>query len=241
MYYDKFKKNMYSQNGEDGVLEVIINELGLQFQNMWVVDCGAFDGISYSNVRKLIENECSAVMIEPALVGGECEPKYIELKNLPNKFPKVVTLNHFTKISNSTKSDSGYSSCKYIHDTCKILNFNPEKKTLDESLDVVKDIPIDYDILNIDIDSYDHDVWKEHTRIPKIVIIEIESTLHPIITDFSQGYSFADSIEVGNKKGYGCVCHTGNMIYVRNDLLNKLSISKELINSTKLFNTGWIR
>jgi hypothetical protein len=37
------------------------------------------------------------------------------------------------------------------------------------------------------------------------------------------------------------VCHTGNMIYVRNDLLINLSIPKQLLNSVNLFNRGWLK
>ena len=241
MYYNKFKNNIYSQNGEDGVLQEIIKELHLNVQDMWLVDVGAYDGISYSNFRKLIEQGANAVLIEPCLVGGACEEKYLKLQHLPKEFPKVKTLNHFTKINNKQKSDNGYNWCQHSHEMCGNYNFSPPQKTLDESLSEIKNFLVDYDILNIDIDSYDHDVWNEHKYNPKIVIIEINSSLSPVITEKNMGYSFMDSIEIAKTKGYSCVCHTGNMIYVRNDLLINLSIPKELLNSINLFNTGWLK
>jgi hypothetical protein len=130
-----------------------------------------------------------------------------------------------------------------MHDQCGNYDFNPPQKTLDESLLDNQNLPLDYDILNIDIDSYDHDIWMEHKFNPKIVIIEINSGLSPeTIKNKNQehGYSFSDSLLVANKKDYGCVCHTGNMIYVRNDLINKLSIPVNMINSLDLFDRKWV-
>lgn len=242
MYYDKYKKNIYSQNGEDGVLSQLIKELKLNIQDMWLVDVGAYDGISYSNFRYLIEQGSNAVMIEPCLVGGKCEEKYLKLKHLPNNYPKVKTLNHFTKINNKQKSDDGFNYCKYIHNQlCNNYDFDPPQKTLDESLQEIQTVPDDYDVLNIDIDSYDHEVWKEHIKTPKIVIIEISSHLDPMISGSNDQTSFIDSLNIAKQKGYSCVCHTGNMIYVRNDLLGMLSIEKQMINNIHLFNKSWLK
>lgn len=240
MYYDSYNRNVYSQNGEDGILEVIISELGIDIPNMWLCECGAYDGISYSHVRLLIERGANAVMIEPCFVGDLCEEKFTKLQHLPKIFPKVHTLNHFTKISNKDISDAGYLYLLKFHKICG-LEFSPPQKTLDESLREIPTFPEEYDLLNIDIDSYDHNVWVEHKLNPKIVVIEVNSSLPPIPTDKSRGWSFGDSLELGMRKGYSCVCHTGNMIYIRNDLLNKLSLPKELINSIKLFNQEWMK
>lgn len=242
MYYDKYKKNVYSQNGEDGVLVKLIEELNLNISDMWLVDVGAYDGISYSNFRKLIEQGANAVLIEPCLIGGKCEEKYLKLQHLPKQFPKVKTLNHFTKISDNEKSNGGWNACKFHHETtCNNFSFNPPQKTLDESLQEVSVVPNDYDILNVDIDSYDHEVWKEHTYLPKIVIMEINSGLNPTSTNNIDGVSYSDSLKLANSKGYSAVCHTGNVIYVRDDLLHKLSIPKNLLNSFSLFNRGWLK
>ena len=86
MYYDKYKKNRYSQNGEDGVLAQLIKELDLKISEMQLVDVGAYDGIAYSNFRLLIEQGAGAILIEPCLIGGSGEEKYLKLKNLPNQF-----------------------------------------------------------------------------------------------------------------------------------------------------------
>lgn len=55
-------KNLYSQFGEDGIIEAIFNKIGTA--NKWVMECGAADGIFFSNSRKLIEEGWSALLIE---------------------------------------------------------------------------------------------------------------------------------------------------------------------------------
>jgi hypothetical protein len=49
--YLKYSKNVYTQNGEDGILEKILDELNLNSGN--VVEFGAWDGIYLSNVYRL--------------------------------------------------------------------------------------------------------------------------------------------------------------------------------------------
>lgn len=48
-------RNVYSQFGEDGILEAIFAEIGTK--SKFCVDIGAADGILFSNVRRLIESE----------------------------------------------------------------------------------------------------------------------------------------------------------------------------------------
>jgi hypothetical protein len=56
-------RNVYSQDGEDGVIEKILDVL--PDGNKWCVEFGAWDGISLSNTRNLIEHKgYSAVLIE---------------------------------------------------------------------------------------------------------------------------------------------------------------------------------
>lgn len=55
-------KNIYSQNGEDGILEEIFKRIGAV--NMWCLEVGAADGILFSNTRSLIEKGWNAILIE---------------------------------------------------------------------------------------------------------------------------------------------------------------------------------
>lgn len=105
-------------------------------------------------------------------------------------------------------------------------------------------IPIDFDILSIDIDSYDYQVWKSMKKYqPKIVIIEINSSVNTNNNDYindSQNYigtGFKPTYDLGIEKGYTFVLHTGNMFFIKNELFNKLNIHYD--NPLENFRTCW--
>lgn len=49
--YLKYAKNIYSQNGEDGIIEKILSDLGIANGN--VIEFGAWDGLYISNIYRL--------------------------------------------------------------------------------------------------------------------------------------------------------------------------------------------
>ncbi len=55
-------RNDYSQYGEDGVLEAIFGVI--RTSNKWCMECGASDGLFFSNTRRLIEQGWSGVLVE---------------------------------------------------------------------------------------------------------------------------------------------------------------------------------
>lgn len=54
--------NTYSQFGEDGVLQAIFSVI--RAENEWCFECGAADGLFFSNTRRLIEQGWKAVLVE---------------------------------------------------------------------------------------------------------------------------------------------------------------------------------
>ena len=54
--------NVYSQFGEDGLIEALFERIGTE--NRWCFECGASDGVLYSNTKVLREAGWSAVLIE---------------------------------------------------------------------------------------------------------------------------------------------------------------------------------
>jgi hypothetical protein len=81
-----FRKNVYSQTGEDGVIEKILQIL--PEKDKWCVEFGAWDGVLFSNTRNLIENaDYSAVLIEGSNV------KWSELQKNYSCKTNVITLN----------------------------------------------------------------------------------------------------------------------------------------------------
>lgn len=61
-WLDDFAFNLYSQFGEDGVLQAIFSVIGAE--NEWCLECGAADGLLFSNTRRLIEQGWKGVLIE---------------------------------------------------------------------------------------------------------------------------------------------------------------------------------
>ena len=128
----------------------------------------------------------------------------------------------------------------------KTIDRNKESiNSLEKVLEKTK-IPLDFEILSIDIDSYDLDVWETLEKYrPKIIVIEINSSIKPGIIQrhgsSNQGNSFSATVEVGKKKGYVLVCHTGNCIFLRDDLKNKISYEKNLLDDPDiLFDKSWL-
>jgi hypothetical protein len=54
--------NVYSQWGEDGVLAEIFDRIGAE--NKWCFECGAADGLFFSNTRALIDAGWTGVLVE---------------------------------------------------------------------------------------------------------------------------------------------------------------------------------
>ena len=104
----------------------------------------------------------------------------------------------------------------------------------------------DFDILSIDIDSNDLEIWESlNNYLPKIVIIEIQSHILPGIIErynFENKTfnSFTSTVKSGANKGYTAIAHTGNLFFVRNDYLDKVKLEKDLIeNNEGLFIYDW--
>ncbi len=204
----KFKKNIYSQGGEDGVLQELLKRLDLE-KNGWCCEFGAWDGKVGSNTFNLVKNyNFKAIYIESD------KEKFKDLKKTEIKYPNIFAINKtISKNKNSEES-------------------------LNKVLERTK-IPINFDILSIDIDSYDLDVWETLDKYqPKIVVIEINSSIKPGIIqkhdNKKQGNSFSATLNVGKKKGYTLVCHTGNCIFLRDDLVNRINFDKKLLENPEI-------
>ena len=211
-FFELYKKNIYSQNGEDGVLEEIINRLG--DKDGYVCEFGAWDGKHLSNTFNLVIKGMKAIYIE-----GD-EERYKKLQETSVKYPNILAIQAY--VDHNTSSVS----------------------SLDNILSKIQ-IPNDFLMLSIDIDSYDYQVWAAFIKYkPKIVVIEINSHINPYIEDHIHapgkylGTSFKPMYDLGMKKGYKFVLHTGNMIFIREDLYDKLGITYD--DPIENFRRNWL-
>ena len=215
--FHKYKKNFYSQNGEDGIIFEILKRLKLKSKNNWCCEFGAWDGIHGSNTFNLVKNyNFNAVYIE-----GD-KKKYLDLLNTGKKFKKIIPFNKFV----TYKKNSPKSLDKILQKTNIIKNF---------------------DVLSIDIDSFDLAVWKSLKKYrPKIVIIEINSGIPPGVRQMHGngkiGNSFTSTVELAKKKNYQLVCHTGNCVFIDKKYSKKIRINKKFLNNNNvdlLFDKSW--
>lgn len=183
------RRNVFSQNGEDGILQELLRRI--ENPSGWLCEFGAWDGKEYANTFKLVQEGFNAVYIE----GRE---------------------DYFQLLLETCKE---YSNIIPIH---TMVGYEGDD-TLDEILSDTP-IPTDFDILSIDIDSFDYQVWRAvEVYTPKIVIVEINSSISPLDKTHihgigKEGTSFYPMKELGREKGYTLICHTGNLIFVRDDL-----------------------
>jgi hypothetical protein len=82
------QENIYSQSGEDGVIEKVLDTL--PDRDNWCVEFGAWDGKYLCNVRNLVENKgFSSVLIEAS------KQKFAELTDNYKGHPNVFLVNQF--------------------------------------------------------------------------------------------------------------------------------------------------
>jgi hypothetical protein len=211
---DEYRKNIYSQNGEDGVIEELCHRL--DFSSGSFVEFGAWDGVYLSNTFNLLKNGWKGVYIE-----GDREKFSQLVSNLASFQSAYVPINAFVEAVGENSLDNLLS------------------KTF---------LKPDFELLSIDIDSFDWYIWKSLANYqPGIVVIEINSSIPVGIYQTHRderihGSSFTATVDLAAKKGYTLVCHTGNLIFVRNDLVGKLDLPPdELMFPEILFNYSWKR
>ena len=190
----------------------------LGITNGWFCEFGAWDGKYSSNgYALLLREKWSGVMIE----------------GVPARFKLLQRL--------ATKFDGRLHA---------VETFVSHEANSSETLDRVlgrTPIPREFELLSIDIDGFDYQVWSSLERYrPTIVIIEINSSIPPgrecVHGEHGQqGTTFSAMLKLGTRKGYRLVAHTGNMIFVRDEHVGKLGLSPtELERPEKLFVAEWI-
>ena len=197
-FFKAYNRNVYSQNGEDGILEEIL--IRLNITSGWVCEFGAWDGIHFSNTFNLVQRGFNAVYIETD------SEKYAELLLTVDANPNIYPMH--AHVDHAEDSES----------------------SLDNLLKTTE-IPNDFEVMSMDIDSYDYQVWKSlKTYNPKVVVIKINSAVGTHYTDYINdsvvynGTGFKPMFDLAIEKGYTFALHTGNMIFVRNDMFNLLNI-----------------
>ena len=207
------RRNVFSQYGEDGVIEKIFNVLNIS--GGYVCEFGAWDGIHLSNTHYLYRDNPQGLSYIPILIESDIS-KFAELEKNLNDIEKKYIAN--TLIN----KDPSHPDCL----TKVLQKFN------------IPDLQENFSLLSIDVDGPDYEIWKEFTEFkPKVVIIETSQLLNPsekIYPYLDGGATAGILVDLAKEKGYELICHTGaNLIFVLKELFHKFQIDDNSID--KLF------
>jgi hypothetical protein len=101
------------------------------------------------------------------------------------------------------------------------------------------------DLLSLDTDGLDYDLFKALQVKPSVVIVEIDSSYLPDVYAFNSdgAGTYRNTLELGISKGYFLLCHTGNLIFI-DEKYRELFPEIEgdgLTNAELYFNRGWLK
>lgn len=127
-----------------------------------------------------------------------------------------------------------------LHTLCTLVEIQG-KQSLDALL-ATTPIPKDFDLLSIDVDSVDAEIWESvQVYRPKVVVIECNMVLPPGVRQRHQppehpGASFSSLVDLGRRKGYQLVANTGNCFFVTDELVARVGLESGLLQAPeKLF------
>ena len=205
--YLKYARNVYSQNGEDGIIEKILGEL--EVNTGTVIEFGAWDGLYISNVYKLWKHgNFNAILIE-----GD-KDRANSFNDIPGKASMFNYLISPDKNSNNS-----------IDNILNEIGYSDETK---ENL-VLMSIDVD------SCDYYIMESMEKY--MPMVIIIETNNSFGPaeVYKTNNSGCSMRAVWDLCKIKGYSMVAYTANAILVRNDLIEKLKEHDPLISPEMMY------
>ena len=212
----------FAAHGEDGILEeIFLNRLNIQ--KGIACEFGAWDGIAYSNTFNLVKNygwKCHMIEADPQ--------KAKELRKTASRpgldiIPYEYLIDYKSRFIGDDKTNRCESVAK-------------QTITLESFLDEIN-MPHDFDLLSIDVDGPDYQIWQSLENYhPKIVIIEANNNDLDIIYKEGADHrihmegstSFGPMKKLGEAKGYTLLVYTGNLIFARNDIYEILKQFKSV-------------
>jgi len=123
-----------------------------------------------------------------------------------------------------------------VHCVCSRVGADNINAFVDESCDV----------LSLDTDGSDYKIFQGLKAKPKIVIVEIDSSIPPDVDGFNSegGAGYKPMVELGHDKGYRLLCHIGNLILIDKqfkDLFPEIKGRHPLIEAEHYFNRSWLK
>lgn len=186
----KFSKNIYSQNGDDGIIERIFTNV--QTKNKTCCEFGAWDGIHLSNCRKLILEGWQAVMIEAD------QEKYKKLTKTYAENPDVLCVNTFVDTANNSVAaictQSGMPYLDFLSIDIDGLDYQ-----------IFEQLTIQPTVVCVEVNA---------GHLPEDTeFVPVDIAMHNV------GQPLGLFVYAADKQGYGLVAYNGNAYFVRRDAL----------------------
>ena len=195
-----FRYNIYSQNGEDGIIEELFHRLCITGGH--VVEFGAWDGHTWSNTFNFIAENPNwrAIYIE-----GD-QQKFKNLLNVTQQYTNIIPIEAMID-TEKTKLDNVLASISPpIPKDFMLLSIDVDSNDYQIWQTFTNYFPI---IVVIEINSN---------------FIPPKKKIHSA-NDVETGSSFTSMVQLGLSKGYVPICHTGNMFFIRKDYFHWVGVS----------------
>ncbi len=228
------EKKIYSQKGEDGILEFIFSQIGTT--NKFSVEFGVGNGFECNTVYFLEKKGWKGLMMD---YGAD---QKIQWKDVMKKVWSNRNLGFIDNVRKYIKFFKKIIKRKE-RSTHFHLDIKIEKVTAENIQNLFQkyNVPKNFDLLSIDIDYNDYWVWKAIVDYsPRVVVIEFNSSIPPIesrvvpydaesVWDGTNyfGASLLALQNLGLKKGYtlvGCDNNGVNAFFCKSELLDKFKI-----------------
>ncbi|MEM2160074.1 MAG: hypothetical protein QXN55_03875 [Candidatus Nitrosotenuis sp.] len=228
------EKKIYSQNGEDGIIEFIFSKIGTT--NKFSVEFGVGDGFECNTVYLLEKKNWKGLMMD---YGAD---QQIQWENVVKK----VASPSFLFSPNGMQRSAKFLQ-KIMKRSKRSANFKRDIKIEKVTAENIQqlfhkyNVPKNFDLLSIDIDYNDYWVWKAITDYaPRVVVIEYNSSIPPTeskVVPYDPNASwdgtnyFGASLlalkNLGLSKGYtlvGCESRGVNAFFVQSGLVEGIKI-----------------
>lgn len=190
-----YEQNEFSQNGEDGIIEALFSRIGVSSKTC--CEFGAWDGIHFSNCRKLILQDWQAVLIE-----GNPH-RFDRLRSVYQDNPKVICLRSFVD-AHSNRLDT-------LLDQCNIRALDFLSIDIDGlDYDIYESLSIRPKVVCIEVNA-GHSPTSD-TMLPRD------------IAQNNVGQPLSLFAKLAAQNGYGLVCYTGNAFFVQRDIIKEFSL-----------------
>lgn len=228
------EKKIYSQNGEDGIIEFIFAKIGTT--NKFSVEFGVGNGFECNSIYLLEKKDWKGLMMD---YGAD---QNIQWKGVIKK----AWYNRKLGLIDNIQKDLAFLK-KIISRTkrsrCFNIDIKLEKVTAENIQNLFQkyNVPKNFDLLSIDIDYNDYWVWKAIADYsPRVVVIEYNSSILPTeskVVPYDPeakwdgtnyfGASLLALKNLGLTKGYtlvGCDNNGVNAFFCKSELLNGIKI-----------------